>query len=70
MGGQTVYMTENLFDFLDILDLILWMKVFVAKLGKSENECNADVSLGLKRLHYHACFNKQVLFVKMYVQIY
>ena len=53
MGGQTVYMTENLYDFLDILDF--WMKVFVAKLGKRENECNADVSLGLRRLHYNFC---------------
>ena len=34
------------------------------------NEDSTDVSLGLKRLHYHACFNKQVLFEKRNVQIY
>ena len=68
MGGQTVYMTENLFDFLDILDLILWMKVFVAKLGKRENECNADVSLGLRKLHYNFCFINRFFYLMFRVQ--
>ena len=30
------------------------MKVLVAKLGKSNNECS-DVSLGLRKLHYNFC---------------
>ena len=32
----------------------LWMKVLLAKLGKSNNE-RSDVSLGLRRLHYNSC---------------
>ena len=35
-------------------ELVLWMKVLVAKLGKSNNE-RIDVSLGLRRLHYNSC---------------
>ena len=32
----------------------LWMKVLVAKLGKSNIKCSV-VSLGLRRLHYNYC---------------
>ena len=46
----------------------LWMKVLVAKLGKSDNE-RSDVSLGLQRLHYNSSSINR-FFINFHVQLY